>query len=70
VDLPAGAKSGLADALEALRGVEGMAVVRFTEKDVVRHPLVARIVRAYEGRDRAARGGEELSAPGAAGSPG
>ena len=48
VDLPPGARSGLADALEALRGVEGVAVVRFTEEDVVRHPLVARIVGAYD----------------------
>jgi phosphate starvation-inducible PhoH-like protein len=58
VDLPVGARSGLADALEALRGVEDVGVVRFTEKDVVRHPLVARIVGAYEARDRAARGDE------------
>ena len=59
VDLPAGARSGLADALEALRGVDNIAIVRFTEKDVVRHPLVARIVGAYDARDRAARGGNE-----------
>jgi phosphate starvation-inducible PhoH-like protein len=58
VDLPPAARSGLADALEALRGVEDVGVVRFTEKDVVRHPLVARIVGAYEARDRAARGDE------------
>ena len=56
VDLPPGSRSGLADALEALRGVDEAAIVRFTEKDVVRHPLVARIVGAYEARDRAARG--------------
>lgn len=63
VDLPADARSGLADALEALRGLDNIAVVRFTEKDVVRHPLVARIVGAYDLRDRArntpARGGDE-----------
>src|SRR5204862_2925104 len=59
VDLPTGARSGLSDALEALRGVDNIAIVRFTEKDVVRHPLVARIVGAYDARDRAARGGEE-----------
>src|SRR5438477_8663348 len=53
VDLPAGARSGLADALEALQGVDNIAVVRFTEKDVVRHPLGARIVGAYDSRDRA-----------------
>jgi phosphate starvation-inducible PhoH-like protein len=58
VDLPPGTRSGLADALEALRGVDDIGVVRFTEKDVVRHRLVARIVGAYEARDRAARGDE------------
>jgi phosphate starvation-inducible PhoH-like protein len=58
VDLPLGSLSGLADALEALRGVGDAAVVRFTEKDVVRHRLVARIVGAYEARDRIARGDE------------
>ncbi|MBV9862001.1 MAG: PhoH family protein [Alphaproteobacteria bacterium] len=56
VDLPGGTQFGLADALDALHGVAGVAVVRFTEQDVVRHPLVARIVGAYEARDRAARG--------------
>jgi phosphate starvation-inducible PhoH-like protein len=61
VDLPIGARSGLADALEALRGLENIAVVRFTEKDVVRHPLVARIVGAYDSRDRAARGADEAT---------
>jgi len=55
IDLPPGAKSGLADALDALDRVEDIAVVRFTERDVVRHPLVARIVGAYESRDRVAR---------------
>jgi phosphate starvation-inducible protein PhoH and related proteins len=69
VDLPPGARSGLADALEALRGVESIGIVRFTEKDVVRHPLVARIVGAYEARDRAARGDEALPAEAAAGQP-
>jgi len=59
IDLPVGSRSGLADALEALRGVDDIALVRFTEKDVMRHPLVARIVGAYEARDRAARGDEE-----------
>jgi phosphate starvation-inducible PhoH-like protein len=59
VDLPLGSRSGLADALEALRGIDDVATVRFTEKDVVRHPLVARIVGAYEARDRASRGDEK-----------
>ena len=69
VDLPPGARSGLADALEALRGVESIGIVRFTEKDVVRHPLVARIVGAYEARDRAARGDEAVPTEAAAGQP-
>jgi phosphate starvation-inducible PhoH-like protein len=55
VDLPPGARSGLIDALEALDGLDEVAVVRFNERDVVRHPLVARIVGAYEARDRATR---------------
>jgi phosphate starvation-inducible PhoH-like protein len=63
VDLPTGARSGLSDALEALRDVDNIAIVRFTEKDVVRHPLVARIVGAYDARDRArelpGRGGNQ-----------
>jgi phosphate starvation-inducible PhoH-like protein len=54
-DLPPQTRSGLADALDAVDGVEGVSVVRFTEKDVVRHPLVARIVGAYEARDRKAK---------------
>jgi phosphate starvation-inducible protein PhoH and related proteins len=58
VDLPPGTRSGLADALEALHGVEEIGIVRFTQKDVVRHRLVARIVGAYEARDRARRGDE------------
>ncbi|MBL6080191.1 PhoH family protein [Belnapia sp. T18] len=47
VDLPAGQRSGLSDALAILNGVEGIGVARFDERDVVRHPLVARIVAAY-----------------------
>ena len=46
-DLPGGAAVGLNEALSILEGVEGVGVTRFTEKDVVRHPLVARIVAAY-----------------------
>ncbi|MBD8686253.1 MULTISPECIES: PhoH family protein [Rhizobium/Agrobacterium group] len=48
VDLPRGMKSGLVDALQILTDVEGVSVVRFKDVDVVRHPMVARIVRAYE----------------------
>ena len=54
-DLPAGQPSGLADAQQVLDGVAGIAFTRFTATDVVRHPLVARIVQAYED-DRARRG--------------
>jgi phosphate starvation-inducible PhoH-like protein len=48
IDLPAGKRSGLADAVDVLRGVEGISFVSFDEKDVVRHTLVQRIVKAYE----------------------
>ena len=51
VDLPKHQKSGLKDALEVLRGVDGIAFTFFESKDVVRHPLVARIVNAYDRRD-------------------
>jgi phosphate starvation-inducible protein PhoH and related proteins len=50
IDLPDSAKSGLADAVSRLEGVEGIATVRFGVGDVVRHPIVGRIVEAYEGR--------------------
>ena len=64
VDLPPGARSGLRDAIEILDGVEGVTFVRFSDVDVVRHPLVVTVVRAYEARDRAvseakAKDGEE-----------
>ncbi len=50
VDIPGGvAASGLADAVRRLEGVEGIAMARFTVGDVVRHPIVGRIVEAYEG---------------------
>ncbi|WP_374531629.1 PhoH family protein [Novosphingobium sp.] len=52
VDIPGGeAMSGLADAVKKLEGVEGIAVTRFSNADVVRHPIVGRIVEAYEGRN-------------------
>ena len=51
VDLPGGIPaSGLADAVGRLEGVDGIGVVRFTAADVVRHPVVGRIVEAYEGK--------------------
>ena len=51
IDLPKHQKSGLRDAIDVLRGVEGISFTFFTAHDVVRHPLVARIVRAYDARD-------------------
>lgn len=74
MDLPSGKRSGLIDAVEVLRGVEGISFVYFDERDVVRHSLVQRIVKAYEryqdltgtGRQLALRLAEpsaEVSAP-------
>jgi phosphate starvation-inducible protein PhoH and related proteins len=54
VDLPPGVASGMTDAMGKLAGVEGVEIIRFTDADVVRHPLVTRIVRAYD-----AHGGNE-----------
>ncbi|KTA85302.1 PhoH family protein [Aeromonas salmonicida] len=51
VDLPRSAKSGLRHALEVLQGVDGLSFNFFESKDVVRHPVVARIVQAYEAFD-------------------
>ena len=50
-DLPRHQLSGLRNALDILPGVEGVAFTMFTSKDVVRHPLVQRIVQAYESRE-------------------
>ena len=63
IDLPLGARSGLADAIDVLQGVKGITYIRFTDVDVVRHPLVTRVVRAYDAKDRrlleAARAGKK-----------
>ncbi|WP_072281241.1 PhoH family protein [Rappaport israeli] len=48
MDLPRGVRSGLTHALEVLQAVEGISTTRFATKDVVRHPLVQRIIEAYE----------------------
>ncbi|RMG44148.1 MAG: hypothetical protein D6719_02385, partial [Candidatus Dadabacteria bacterium] len=50
IDLPRGQISGLKDALQTLKNIEGIATVYFTDQDVIRHPLVSRIVAAYERR--------------------
>ncbi|WP_417688742.1 PhoH family protein [Roseibium sp.] len=59
VDLPSGQVSGLREALSLLNGVEGVAHVQFTEADVVRHELVARIVTAYDNASREAAQAKE-----------
>jgi phosphate starvation-inducible PhoH-like protein len=51
IDLPAGKKSGLVEALEVCGKIEGIGVAQFSEKDVVRHNLVQQIIRAYEEYD-------------------
>jgi len=53
IDLPAGKKSGLIEAMEVCGKIEGIGVVQFGEKDVVRHNLVQQIIRAYEDYDAA-----------------
>ena len=61
VDLPAGQRSGLKDALDIVGGIEGVSFVRFTDRDVVRHGLVTRIVRAYDRVERERKGAAEES---------
>ena len=53
IDLPRGQRSGLAEAMELLEGIEGIGFVRMEKKDIVRHKLVTRIVNAYERADKA-----------------
>ena len=62
IDLPTGKRSGLTDAVEVLRGVEGISTVFFDDRDVVRHPLVQRIVKAYE-RAQESVSGRQLTLP-------
>ena len=52
IDLPASQKSGLKDAIERLKGINGIAMVEFNQKDIVRHHLVQRIVDAYASHSR------------------
>jgi len=66
IDLPAEKRSGLVEAADLLQGIEGIGFMRFTEGDVVRHPLVQSIIRAYESHgsrsaERAKPGDEENS---------
>ena len=61
VDLPSGRASGLLEVQKVLRGIEGIAFCAFSEVDVVRHPLVQEVVRAYDAFDleRKAKAEEE-----------
>ena len=61
IDLPNARRSGLIDALDVLKGVEGISFVQFDEKDVVRHALVQRIVKAYERWNDTIGAGRQLS---------
>lgn len=61
IDLPMGKRSGLQDAVEILRGVEGIGFVTFDERDVVRNPLVQRIVKAYDRNGELTGSGRQLS---------
>ncbi|HAE00788.1 MAG TPA: phosphate starvation-inducible protein PhoH, partial [Rhodospirillaceae bacterium] len=49
---------GLAEAVQTLSGIKGIGMTRFTSADVVRHPLVSKIVQAYDARDAAKAGGK------------
>ncbi len=55
IDLPAGKRSGLKEVLQILKGIDDIAQIRFSEKDVVRHKLVQDIVKAYEKYEEAGR---------------
>jgi len=55
IDLPSGRTSGLIDALKVVSGIEGIAIVKFDDRDVVRHKLVQAIVKAYEAAGAAGR---------------
>ncbi|MEM9736438.1 MAG: PhoH family protein, partial [Pseudomonadota bacterium] len=48
IDLPRGMPSGLVEALSILKGVEGIGFSHFSAEDVVRHPMVARVIKAYD----------------------
>ncbi|HEU4732987.1 MAG TPA: PhoH family protein [Kofleriaceae bacterium] len=68
-DLPRGQKSGLRDALELVEGIRGIGRVTFSDQDVVRHPLVAALIRAYDRRDRARFEAREGSSEAPGGEP-
>ena len=51
IDLPKGVKSGLKEAVKKLHGVKGINIMKLDQDDVVRHPLVSKIIDRYEGED-------------------
>ena len=59
IDLPDGKPSGLVNAVKVLRGVDDIAVVRFSDKDVVRHKLVQAVIKAYEKEEARKRNGKQ-----------
>ncbi len=61
IDLPPGRRSGLLDALEVLKGVAGISFINFDDRDVVRHSLVQRIVKAYEKYNEMVGAGRQLT---------
>lgn len=63
IDLPRQQKSGLVEALEILSGIEGIGVVELNGRDIVRHKLVTRIVKAYEAADGDVRGIRDFNDP-------
>ena len=62
IDLPRHQQSGLVEALRILDGIEGIGIIRFRDDDIVRHPLVSEIVRAYD-RETAQRDAERAARP-------
>jgi phosphate starvation-inducible PhoH-like protein len=61
IDLPNGRRSGLLEAVDVLKGIEGISFVQFDERDVVRHNLVQRIVKAYERYNETVGAGRQLT---------
>jgi len=55
IDLPTSEDSGLIQVIEILKGIQGISIVRLTHKDVIRHPIVTRIIQAYEESSRSVR---------------
>ncbi len=61
IDLPGGKRSGLLNAIDVLSGVEGISFIRFDDRDVVRHPLVQKIVKAYDRYNELIGAGRQLA---------